>query len=136
MHTCVLFRYVRPGTVERMISTKRFMGEMLPASDQPVWEPLEELAGKQVEGFMWMFEVELEDGRVLHAYKHYWTRGYIHLTLDGRAFVYQWSGELGGGGPSWYQEVDPVQQLDLVLPHGERLAEYRELLECDRQNAD
>ena len=71
------------------------------------------IAGEMVEGehsdrdplthallgwFMWMFEVELADGRKLHAYKHIVTRDYLHLTHDGRAFVFR--------PERSYQEVD------------------------------
>ena len=49
---------------------------------------------------MWMFEVELEDGRKLHAYKHWWTRGYIHLTLDGRALPTNTPVSLEAAGPA------------------------------------
>ena len=39
--------------------------------------------------FMWMFEVKLADGRKVHAYKHIVSRDYLHLTHDGRAFVFR-----------------------------------------------
>ena len=38
---------------------------------------------------MWMFEVELSNGKRLHAYKHIDTRRYVHLDRDGAAFVYE-----------------------------------------------
>ncbi len=121
-----------------MASTKkRLKGKMLPPSDQPVWQPLLDLAGKQVEDFMWMFEVELTDGRRLHAYKHWWTRRYIHLTPDGDAFAYEWPETEGDlDAPAWYRKVDPIEQLDLVLPHGPRLKEYRRFLERARQDSN
>jgi hypothetical protein len=43
-------------------------------------------------------EVELADGRRLHAYKHIVTREYLHLTHDERAFVFR--------GEHSYREVD------------------------------
>lgn len=86
-----------------MTTTKRLRGEML-SSETSTWQPLLDLVGEQ---FMWMFEVELEDGCRLHAYKHRWTRRYIHLTSDGRAFVYE--------EPDSYHEVDPYRMLELVL---------------------
>jgi hypothetical protein len=118
-----------------MISTRKLNGKMLP-TDTPNWQPLIDLAGAYVDDFMWMFEVELEDGRRLHAYKHWWTRRYIHLTLDRRAFAYEYSGEFGSGGPSWYREVDPKQHLELVLPHDQRLIEYQQFLERARQDSN
>jgi hypothetical protein len=51
-----------------------------------------DLAPDDVEDFMWMFEVELESGLRLHAYKHIETRKYLHLDKEGRAFVYRWFG--------------------------------------------
>ena len=56
---------------------------------------------------MWMYRVDLEDGTVVEAYKHYWTRGYPHLAGDGRAF--------GWVGKSQYKEVDPIALLEEVL---------------------
>jgi hypothetical protein len=58
--------------------------------DMPNWQPLLDLLGEELTGdFMWMFEVELDNGTLLQAYKHWYTRGYIHLAADGRAFVYE-----------------------------------------------
>lgn len=55
----------------------------------PVWEPLVAAVGQRLaETFMWMHEEELDDGSVLHAYKHVHTRRYLYLTPDGRAFAY------------------------------------------------
>jgi hypothetical protein len=103
-----------------MASTKRRKGKTL-GSDKPDWQPLIDLL---VDDFMWMFEVELSDGTRLHAYKHQWTRRYIHLTPDGRAFAYEWRGDVEGDEPAWYREVDPREQLDLVLPRDCHLDEY------------
>ncbi len=58
--------------------------------DAPHWAPLESAVGRDLlEWFMWMFEVALQDGVPLHAYKHVTTRCYLHLTDDGRAFEYR-----------------------------------------------
>lgn len=46
--------------------------------DEPEWAPLVELTPDHVDEFMWMFEVELESGLRLHAYKHIETRKYLH----------------------------------------------------------
>jgi hypothetical protein len=73
----------------------------------PDWEPLKELAPEALGDFMWMFAVETEDGRRLHAYKHCWTRDYLHLDDDGSAFLYTSDGR--------YQEVDPSWLLEIVL---------------------
>jgi hypothetical protein len=58
--------------------------------ERPDRTPLVDAVGERVAGdFMWMFEVELSDGRSLHAYKHVDTRRYVHLTADGQAYFYE-----------------------------------------------
>jgi hypothetical protein len=73
----------------------------------PSWTPLLDIAPEHVDDFMWMFEVELDCGSRLHAYKHSDTRQYVHLTNEGRAFIY-----CGGGR---YREVDPAWLLAMAL---------------------
>jgi hypothetical protein len=75
--------------------------------DDPNWEPLLELASEEIDDFMWMFEVELEDGAMVQAYKHWWTRRYVHLDFSGRAFI--------STGERLYEEVDPGELLAAVL---------------------
>jgi len=92
-------------------STGGIRGRMLQGAT-PIWKPLLDLAPEHVGGFMWMFQVEPEDGAQIHAYKHRWTRRYLHLDCEGRAFVY--------GENDRYHEVDPYWLLDVVLschPH-------------------
>ena len=69
--------------------------------DTPDWTSLEALLGSDdlCAHFMWMFDVVLDDGTVLHADKHRWTRCYFHLADDGRAFYYVTD--------QLYHEVDP-----------------------------
>jgi hypothetical protein len=118
-----------------MISRKKWKGEMT-GSDTPVWQPLLDLVGTYgAKDFMWMFEVELEDGRSLHAYKHRWTRRYIHLTVDGRAFVYEHAEE-DYEEPGWYREVEPEWLLERVLPRGRRLLDYQHFMERARQDSN
>ena len=85
---------------------------------------------------MWMFEVELEDGRRVHAYKHWWTRRYLHLSLDGCAFAYIRPGCYSNEDPDWYREVEPEWLLKLVLPSGQQLANYQQFLERARQDSN
>ncbi len=73
-------------------------------SDEPRWQPLIDLL---MTDWMWMFWVELEDGRRLDAYKHYWTRCYVHLDGDGHAFVFTDDGR--------YREIEPLWLLDKVF---------------------
>lgn len=56
--------------------------------EAPEWEPLLNLAPDHVDDFMWMYSVQLRDGTRLQGYKHCWTRDYLHLSQDGRAFVF------------------------------------------------
>jgi hypothetical protein len=102
-----------------MSKKKKFRGHSTRA-DSPNWKPLLHLARVYVAEFMWMFEVELEGGVRIHAYKHVITRRYLHLSEDGRAFVYCWPDENGDllddATPDFYEEVDPRQMIDLVMP--------------------
>jgi hypothetical protein len=60
---------------------------------EPEWGPLVEVVGERLAaGFMWMHEEALENGTSLHAYKHVFTRRYLLLTEDRRAY------ELSGCG--------------------------------------
>jgi len=74
---------------------------------EPEWEPLLNFAPDHVVDFMWMFAVQLTDGTRLQAYKHYWTRDYVHLDGEGRAFIY--------AGKDRYEEVNPPWLLRRVL---------------------
>lgn len=47
-----------------------------------------ELVGGLTAWFMWMGELELEDGTSVHSYKHRSTRRYAHLGVDGQAYDY------------------------------------------------
>jgi len=75
--------------------------------DAPEWEPLLNLAPDHVVDFMWMGTVQLTDGTRIQAYKHYWTRDYLHLSEDGRAFVFV--------PKTRYEEVNPPWLLMRVL---------------------
>jgi hypothetical protein len=90
-------------------------GRMTRNWERPDWAPLVELAPDHVDEFMWMFEAELENGVVIHAYKHWETRRYLHLDYGGRAFVYIWDENLAADDDGRYEEVDPEWLLTLVL---------------------
>jgi hypothetical protein len=74
---------------------------------RPDWRPLLDFAPDEIPEFMWMFRVDLEDGSVVEAYKHSWTRRYLHLDSGGRAYAFR------AGG--WYEETDPRSLLEEVL---------------------
>jgi len=62
--------------------------------DDPVWEPLENLVGREQCGdFMFMGSYSPHDSadpsEWLHAYKHRYTRRYLFLALDGVAYRYE-----------------------------------------------
>lgn len=66
-----------------------------------------------------MFRDFLEDGTVVEAYKHTWTRQYLHLDSRGRAYVF-----VGGTA---YEEVDPDALLEEVLgPQASRASIVRQ----------
>lgn len=55
--------------------------------DEPNWGPLEKvLPPEECGGWMWMSR-SVHDGRVIEAYKHSDTRGYVHLDQDGQAWL-------------------------------------------------
>ena len=82
--------------------------------ERPDWEPLIALVGLDVVGcFMWMNELELEDGLQVHAYKSIATRRYLHLGVDGRAFAYR--------SPNGYEEVAPLEALEEAFTDWEDL---------------
>jgi hypothetical protein len=87
-------------------SRKAIKGRILKV-ERPEWEPLLNLAPDHVEDFMWMGTVQLTDGTRLQMYKHYWTRGYLHLAEDGRAFIFV--------PKTRYEEVNPPWLLMRVL---------------------
>lgn len=89
-----------------MPSPKPIRGKLLRV-EAPEWEPLLSLAPDHVDDFMWMGTVQLTDGTRLQLYKHYWTRRSLHLSEDGRAFVFV--------PKTRYEEVNPPWLLMRVL---------------------
>lgn len=77
------------------------------STGEPEWEPLLNFAPEHVVDFMWMYALELTDGTRVQAYKHYWTRDYLHLDAEGRAFIY--------AGNERYEEVNPPWLLRRIL---------------------
>ncbi len=69
--------------------------------DTPEWEPLLDLAPDHVDEFMWMFAVELDDDARIQAYKHYWTREYLYLDGEGRAYLHFDGSRYEGEEPGW-----------------------------------
>jgi hypothetical protein len=86
-------------------------------SELPVWAPLLAVVGALTNGFMWMYEVVLDDGRSLHAYKHRDTRCYLHLDTQSNAWVYQRRRRR-----SMYRKCDLADALIEVFADWEALA--------------
>lgn len=72
-----------------MASERTTRGNVVQA-ENPLWAPLEAVLGTELaSGFMWMYEIRLDDGTRVDAYKHVTTRRYLHLGPTGTAFVYR-----------------------------------------------
>ena len=61
------------------ISRTKFEAGKRTERTEAVWEPLLRYAPEEVADYMWMFEVEGEDGTKAQAYKHRWTRRYLYI---------------------------------------------------------
>jgi hypothetical protein len=81
--------------------------------------------------FMWMGAIQLTDGTRLQAYKHYWTRRSLHLSEDGRAFVFVPKTRYEEVNPPWLlmralrKELDPPLRYSVrqnVWPDGVEIA--------------
>jgi hypothetical protein len=97
--------------------------------DAPEWEPLLNLAPDLVVDFMWMYTVQLTDGTRLQAYKHYWTRNYLHLSEDGRAFVFVPKTRYEEVNPPWLLMRVLRQELDPELRYSVRQNVWSEEME-------
>lgn len=65
--------------------------ELLEKTDpitEPNWVPLEEMIGARCAEYMYIAGYQLEDGTVVHAYKHIDTRKYVNLSDDSREWLY------------------------------------------------
>jgi hypothetical protein len=86
---------------------------------EPNWAPLFFLVGPLGDWFMWMFEVELKDGRRVQAYKHRCTRRYLHLDDDYGAYAYLGTDRQKPGPdedkPDRYERVDLAGSLIAVF---------------------
>lgn len=111
--------------------------------DQANWEALENVIDLDAcADFMWMMEVELEDGTRIHAYKHWWNRRYVHLSARGEAFVYIWKlddPDYDPDAPSEYECVPLRHSLSAALgpprwPEVERAEAQR--LAWEQEEAD
>jgi hypothetical protein len=86
---------------------KRAQAGELKQYEEPEWGPL---LRRVVADFMWMHEIELEDGTEVHAYKHIDTRRYLHLDDSCQAYVFEEAGESGR-----YRPMDPARVLTSVF---------------------
>jgi hypothetical protein len=102
-------------------------GKLLPGW-VPEWEPLLDLAPAHVADFMWMGSVELRDGSRVQMYRHYWTRDYLHLDGDGRAFVYV--------EPERYEEIGAAWALARVIDEHLADKDWLDFVHPRRSNPD
>lgn len=65
----------------------KFAPGMSPETE-PKWKPLEDKIGPGCADYMYVAGYQLEDGTVIHAYKHIDTRKYVNLSDDGREWLY------------------------------------------------
>lgn len=94
--------------------------------DKPNWDPLLGLARVYVDEFMWAYEAELENGVRVHAFKHYWTRRYLFLDEQGKAWLYR---EDGRYEPLVHDLVEHFNQVVLWRCAGKHQEEAEEWLE-------
>lgn len=86
---------------------RKFRKGRILSAQEPEWEPLLNFAPDHIGDFMWMGAIQLTDGTRLQAYKHYWTREYLHLDTESRAFIY--------AGNDRYEEVNPPWLFTRIL---------------------
>ena len=120
---CVTHAYYGAEHDRCMAKKKGSAGEVLKGTvvqgESADWEALENVISYHAcDEFMWMFEVELEDGTRLHAYKHRWNRRYLHLSARGEAFTYIWRADdedFDPNAPGEYERVQLHRLLAAVL---------------------
>lgn len=76
----------------------KFVANVNPAVE-PVWKPLEDKIGLECADYMYIAGYQLEDGTVIHTYKHVDTRKYVNLSDDGREWIYTGNGYSEIQGP-------------------------------------
>ncbi len=59
---------------------------------EPDWKPLEDKIGAGCSEYMYIAGYRLEDGTLIHAYKHVTTRQYVNLSDDGRSWDFTGDG--------------------------------------------
>jgi hypothetical protein len=90
------------------MSRKRTITAHFFQCDNPDWRPLQLAVGEDLMWpWMWMGEVRTRQGVAYHAYKHRWTRRYVHLGVDGEAIQYV--------GRHRYERVELVDALEDAL---------------------
>jgi hypothetical protein len=101
-----------PDTREEILK-----GEVVDYEDASDWFALENVIELDVcDGFMYMCKIELEDGTILHNYKHHWNRRSLHLSAQGDAFFYIWKeGDFDPDAPGEYRRVPLHEALAAVL---------------------
>ena len=95
---------------------KKYLSGTSVFPEEPTWDPLREFAGEWLLGnFMAMFEVELETGTRVYAYKHIDTRRYVHIDAEGNAYQYVSTGPRAGkykALPFWVAFDNAIRDAD------------------------
>lgn len=106
-----------------------FVSGQMRNHDTPDWTALERLLGSDelCAHFMWMHDVLLDNGTVLNAYKHRWTRCYFHLTEDARTYYYV-RGDLYGEVDSYTAIKAVFAQWECITPTAEERRALRTAL--------
>jgi len=95
-----------------MKTTNGLTGEIISA-DAPYWTPLESVLSREQCGYyMWMGEILLENGLRIHAYKHYNTRRYLHIGVDGSSWLYEFARYIPATVPPTEQHEADVRELE------------------------
>jgi len=84
--------------------------------ERPFWDPLVAAVGEELAAdFMCMFAVATSDGRLLYAYKHVDTRGYIHLDSNSDVFCYVGDDSDDDDDVARYRPTELWRQLEAVF---------------------
>jgi hypothetical protein len=93
---------------------KKFKGDNVQTSAPDFGPLLNVIHDDTASWFMWMHEVELEDETRIHCFKHRWNRRSIHLSEEGKAYLYTWDPKHPERDGK-YERVKLVEALTAVL---------------------
>lgn len=113
-----MFPDASPTKIAVVAKRKRPRGGDVVNVREPVWEPLLEMARRiYLDDFMWMHEVELDNGVRLQVYKHSCTRRYLHLDGEGNAWFFRRDGRYEQLDGDIARHLDRARETRRRLPH-------------------